>query len=67
MADETKDPDVHHAVRLHTNGLVGSYAVAWPGGGRSGMTYEETVKVGRAMAAKMGLRFIGETTKGQRP
>jgi len=57
MAKDTRED----AVRLHTNGLVDSYAVSWPGGGVSGLTYEASCEVAASRAAKTGLPFIDET------
>lgn len=51
-------------VRLCTNGLVDSYMVVWPSDGLSGRTYEESRRVGMAMAKKLGLRFVDEVKPG---
>ena len=53
-------PRVAEAVRLGTNGFVDAHRVSWPGGGLTGCTYDESVRVGQAMAKKLGLPFIDE-------
>jgi hypothetical protein len=60
----TKGEEREPAVRLHTNGLVGSYQVSWPGGGTTGLTYGGALECAKRWATKLGLPFIDESKGG---
>ena len=62
---ETKGYDVKRAVRVLSNGFVDSYAVTWPGGGISGLTYDASCSVATRKALEMGIPLLYETKSGQ--
>ena len=64
---ETKGYDVKRAVRVLSNGFVDSYAVTWPGGGISGLTYAASCSVATRKALEMGIPLLYETKSGQEP
>jgi hypothetical protein len=53
-------------VYMTGNGLVDSYALSWPGGGTQGLTYEETIRVGKAKAKELGIPFVDESPRTRR-
>ncbi len=48
---------------MGSNGLVESYLLSWPGGGRSGLTYERSREVGMAKAKELGIPFVDESSR----
>ena len=63
--EERRNAVTIYQVRVLSNGFVDSYAVTWPGGGISGLTYDASCSVATRKALEMGIPLLYETKSGQ--